>query len=364
MKAAVLYELKTPLKVEDVDLDNPKAREVRVKIVANGVCHSDYSVIHGVLRSPLPVVLGHEGAGIVEEVGPEVTMVKPGDHVVLSFAPYCGHCYYCSLGRPVLCDNMRLTMGKGTLLDGTTRLKKNGKTIYHMAGVSCFAQYTVVAETSCIKVANEVPLDKACLVGCGVMTGVGAAINTAKVEPGTNCVVIGCGGVGLNVIQGCAIAGAATIIGVDLMDNKLEYAKQFGATHTINPTKQDLVKTVRSLTEGRGADYSFEVIGLGKTIEQAYACARQGGTTIVVGAPSREDTVTISASSLLTEKVLKGSVYGSARPHVDMPRLIDLYMKKKLKIDELVSRTYSLDEVNTAMTALEKGEVARSVVIM
>jgi S-(hydroxymethyl)glutathione dehydrogenase / alcohol dehydrogenase len=364
MKAAVLYELKTLLKVEDVDLDNPKRGEVRVKIAANGVCHSDYSVIHGVLRSPLPVVPGHEGAGVVEEVGPDVTLVKPGDHVVLSFAPYCGHCYYCSIGRPVLCDNMRLTMGKGTLLDGTSRLKKNGKSIYHMAGLSSFAQYAVVAEISCIKIPDDVPLEKACLVGCGVMTGVGAAINTAKVAPGSSTVVIGCGGVGLNTIQGCALAGAATIIAVDLMDNKLEYAKQFGATHTINPSKQDLVKTVRSLTEGRGADYSFEVIGLGKTIEQAYACARQGGMTIVVGAPSREDTVTIPASSLLAEKEIKGSLYGSARPRVDMPRLIDLYMKKKLKIDELVSRTYTLDEVNVAMEALEKGEVARSVVVM
>src|SRR5438876_1072322 len=260
MKAAVLYELKTPLKVEDVDLDKPKAREVRVKIAANGVCHSDYSVIHGVLRSPLPVVLGHEGAGIVEEVGPEVSLVKAGDHVVLSFAPYCGRCYYCAIGRPVLCENMRITMGKGTLLDGTCRLKKNGKDIHHMAGLSSFAQYAVVPEIACITIPNHMPLDKACLVGCGVMTGVGAAINTAKVEPGSSAVVVGCGGVGLNVI--------------------------------------------------------------------------------------------------------KGWVYGSARPRVDMPRLIDLYMNKKLKLDELVTRTYSLDEVNEAMTALEKGEVARSVVVM
>jgi NDMA-dependent alcohol dehydrogenase len=364
MKAAVLHELKTALRVEDVDLDHPKEGEARVKIAANGVCHSDYSVIQGVIRFPLPVVVGHEGAGIVEEVGPGVTSVKAGDHVVLSFAPYCGRCYYCSIGRPVLCDNMRLTMGNGTLLDGTCRLKQNGKPIHHMAALSSLAQYAVVPEISCIKIPDDVPLDRACLIGCGVMTGVGAAINTAKVEPGSSAVVIGCGGVGLNVIQGCALAGARTIIGVDLMDRKLEYAKQFGATHTINPSRQDLVKTVRSLTEGRGAEYAFEVIGLGKTIEQAYACSRQGGTTIVVGAPSREDTVTIPASSLLTEKVIKGSVYGSARPRVDMPRLVDLYMSKKIKIDELVTRTYPLDEVNEAMTALEKGEVARSVIVM
>jgi S-(hydroxymethyl)glutathione dehydrogenase/alcohol dehydrogenase len=259
---------------------------------------------------------------------------------------------------------MRITMGNGTLLDGTCRLKKNGNPIHHMAGVSSFAQYAVIPEISCIKIPGNVPLDRACLVGCAVMTGVGAAINTAKVAPGSSAVVIGCGGVGLNVIQGCDLAGAATIIGVDLMDNKLEYAKQFGATHTINPNRQDLVKTVRSLTEGRGADYAFEVIGLGKTVEQAYACARQGGTTVVVGAPSREDTITIPAWSLMTEKMIMGSVYGSARPRVDMPRLIDLYMNKKIKLDELVTRTYSLDEVNEAMTALEKGEVARSVVVM
>jgi NDMA-dependent alcohol dehydrogenase len=364
MKAAVLYELKTPLKVEDVDLEKPKTGEVLVKIAANGVCHSDYSVIHGVLRSPLPVVIGHEGAGIVQEIGPGVSLVKPGDHVVLSFAPYCGHCYYCSLGRPVLCDNMRITMGKGTLLDGTTRLKKNGKDIHHMAGLSSFAELAVVAETACIKIADNVPLEKACLVGCGVMTGVGAAINTAKVEPGTSAVIVGCGGVGLNVIQGCALAGAGTIIAVDLLDNKLEYARQFGATHTINPSRQELVKTVRSLTAGRGADYAFEVIGLSKTIEQAYACARQGGTTIIVGAPSREDMVTLPAASFLTEKVLRGSLYGSTRPRIDMPKLIDLYMNKKLKIDELITRTYSLAEINEAMAALEKGEVARSVVVM
>jgi NDMA-dependent alcohol dehydrogenase len=364
MKAAVLYQYKTPLKVEDVDLDAPKAGEVRVKIVANGICHSDYSVVHGVLRALLPVVLGYEGAGIVEEVGPEVTLVKPGDHVVLSLAPYCGHCYYCAIGRPVLCDNMRLTMGKGLMLDGTTRVKKNGTAIYQLAALGSLAQYAVVPAMACVKVADTVPLERVCLVGCGVMTGVGAAINTAKVEPGSSAVVIGCGGVGLNVIQGCALAGAGTIIGVDLLDNKLAYAKQFGATHTINPSRQELFKTVRSLTEGRGADYAFEVIGLGKTIEQAYGCTRQGGTTIVVGAASRDDSVTIPAASLLTEKVLKGSAYGSSRPQVDLPKLIGLYMNKKLKLDELVTRTYPLEDVNAALTALEKGEVARSVIVM
>lgn len=364
MNAAVLYALNAPLSVEQVDLDPPKAHEVRVKVVANGVCHSDYSVIHGVLRLPLPVVLGHEGAGIVDEVGPEVSLIRSGDHVVLSFAPYCGRCYYCAQGRPVLCDNMRTVMGKGTLLDGTCRLKKNGRDIFHMVGLSSFAQYAVVPEIACVRIPDDVALDRACLVGCGVMTGVGAVINTARVEPGASAVVIGCGGVGLNVIQGCVLAGAGTIIGVDLLDRKLEYARQFGATHTLNPGCDDVLKTVRRLTEGRGADYAFEVIGLGKTIEQAYACTRPGGTTVVVGAASREETVTIPAWSFMGEKVIKGSVYGSTRPHVDIPRLIDLYTKKKLKLDELVTRTYALDQVNDALAALERGEVARSVVVM
>ncbi len=364
MKAAILYRVNEPLKVEAVDLDSPKAAEVRVKIAANGVCHSDYSVVHGVLGSPLPVVPGHEGAGIVDEVGSGVTMVKPGDHVVLSLAPYCGHCYYCSIGRPILCGNTSRVLAKGTMVDGSCRLRKNGQSIHHMAGISSFAEYAVVAENSCIKIADEVPLDKACLVGCGVMTGVGAAINTAKVEPGSSAVVIGCGGVGLNVIQGCALAGAEIIVGVDLLDNKLEFARQFGATHTINPSRQDLFKTVRSLTEGRGSDYAFEVIGLSKTAEQAYACTRPGGTTVIVGAAARKDHVSIPMASFLTEKTIKGSGYGSSRPHFDIPRLINLYMKKKLKLDELITRTYSLDQVNEAMTALEKGEVARGVVVM
>jgi Zn-dependent alcohol dehydrogenase len=291
-------------------------------------------------------------------------MVKPDDHVVLSLAPYCGHCFYCSLGRFVLCDNMFMTMVKGTMVDGTCRLKKDGKDIHHMAGVSSFAQYAIIDEAACIKIPDDVPLDKACLVGCGVMTGVGAAINTAKVEPGSNVVVIGCGGVGLNVIQGCVLAGASRIIAVDLMDTKLAYATQFGATHTINAGGEDVIKTVRKLTDRRGADYAFEVIGLSQTVEQAYACTRQAGTTIVVGAGSNKDNVSIPISSFLTEKIIKGSGYGSARPHIDIPRLISLYMDKKLKLDELVTRTYTLDEVNDAMTALEKGEVARGVVVM
>jgi S-(hydroxymethyl)glutathione dehydrogenase/alcohol dehydrogenase len=364
MKAAVLYERKTPLKVEQVDLDAPHAGEVRVKVVANGVCHSDYSVIHGVVPLPVPIVLGHEGAGIVEEIGTGVTLVKPGDHVLLSAIPYCGNCYYCSLGEFVQCDNMAAVMARGTMADGTSRLRKNGTPLHHMVGLSTMAEYAVVAERACVKLPPEVSLATACLVGCGVMTGVGAAINTARVAAGSSAVVIGCGGVGMNVIQGCALAGANTIIAVDLLDYKLEAARQFGATHTINPQREDALKVIRSLTEGRGADYAFEVIGTGKTIEMAYAAVRRRGTAIVVGAAAREDRVTLPAASFLAEKTLKGSAYGSSRPRVDLPRLIGLYTQGKLKLDELVTKTFTLDEVNDAMTALEKGEVVRSVLLM
>ena len=365
MKAAVLYARNTPLKVEEVDLDPPQAGEVLVKIVANGICHSDYSVMKGILQfPPLPTVLGHEGAGIVEEVGPGVTLVKVGDHVVLSAVPYCGHCFYCSLGEFPQCDSVGKMQIRGLMADGTSRLHKNGIVIHPMVGLGSMAQYTVVVENACIKIPDEVPLQAACLIGCGVMTGVGAAINTAKVAAGSSAVVIGCGGVGLNVLQGCVLAGAATIIAVDTLDTKLQIATQFGATHTINPEHQDLVKTVRALTAGRGADYAFEVIGLGKTIEQAYACIRRRGMAVVVGAAARDDHVTLPAASFLGEKTLKGSAYGSARPRVDMPRLIDLYMKKRLKLDEMITRTYPLEEVNAAMTALARGEVVRSVLIM
>ena len=364
MKAAVLYERKTPLVVEDVDLDPPKAGEVRVKVVANGVCHSDYSVIHGVLTFPLPMVLGHEGAGIGEEIGAGVTLVKPGDHVVLSAVSACGTCFHCSLGEFPQCESPLKMLVTGTLADGTSRLSKAGKPIHAMAGLASMAEHVVVGERACVKIPDDVPLSSACLVGCGVMTGVGAAINTANVVAGSSAVVIGCGGVGLSVLQGCVISGAATIIAVDLLDSKLEAAKRFGATHTINPKEADVVKSVRALTDGRGADYSFEAIGTGKTIELAYAVVRRRGTAVVVGAAPREDQVTLPAASFLGERTLKGSVYGSAGPLVAMPRLIELYRKGKLKLDELVTRKYPLAEVNEAMGALERGEVIRAVLEM
>ncbi len=364
MKAAVYYEQNAPLRIEEIQIDKPKQSEVLVKIAASGVCHSDLSVMNGNLPfPPPPAVLGHEGAGIVEEVSSDVTSVQPGDHVILSWRPSCRRCGYCVTGRPQLCQTAGMELMTGFLLDGTSRLHKNGTEIRHFTGVSSFAEYAVIPESGIVKIRSDVPLEAAALVGCGVMTGVGAVINTAKVEPGASAVVIGCGGVGLNTIQGAVLAGAEKIIAVDLKPNKLELAKQFGATHCVNPKDGDPVNQVLALTDGLGADYAFEVIGRADTAVQAYNSIRPGGTAVVVGVAKPDDMLTIPAISLLQEKTLKGSLYGSARPSVDMPKLLDLYMNKKLKLDELVSRRIALEEINDAFEWMEKGEVARSVII-
>lgn len=363
MKAAVLWERNAPLVVEDLDLDPPKAGEVRVKVVANGICHSDLSVVRGVLPFPVPTVLGHEGAGIVDEVGPGVTLVRPGDHVVLSAVSYCGRCFHCTNAEFPQCDTAATMMVRGAMADGTSRLSKGGKSIHPMVGLATMAEYAVTSEIACVKIPDDVPLESACLIGCGVTTGVGAALHTAEVAAGSSAVVIGCGGVGLNVLQGCVLAGASTIVAVDLLDSKLEVARRFGATHVVNPAREDVAKAVRALTDGRGADYAFEVIGTGKTIALAWAVVRRRGTAVVVGASARDEQVTLPAASFLAEKTLRGSTYGGVNPRALMPRLVDLYRKKKLKLDELVTRTYPLAEVNEAMAALERGEVVRTVLV-
>ena len=353
MKAAVLREVKQPLVIEEVTLDDPGPGQLLVKTAASGVCHSDLHFIEGLWPSPLPVVLGHEAAGVVEQVGPGVTHAEPGDHVVLLFVPFCGSCRYCTTGRPNLCGRAR-TRGQ-TLHIGE-------QAVAPFASLSSFAEYMVVPEGGVVKIKKEVPLDKAALVGCGVMTGVGAAINTAKVQPGSSCAVIGTGGVGLNVIQGCVLAGAERIIAIDIHANKLEMAREFGATHVIDASNEDAVAKVQELTNG-GADYAFEVIGLPEAITQAFEMVRRGGEAIVVGMAPAGSEVTISAPGFMLEKVLRGCVYGSSRPRYDMPRLLDLYMAGKLKLDELVSRTYPLEGINEAFAAMKNGEVARSVIV-
>jgi len=352
MRAAVLYEVNKPLVVEEIDIDEPQRAQVMVRTAAAGVCHSDLHFIEGLWPYPLPVVLGHEASGVVERVGEGVTAVQPGDHVILSFIPWCGACRYCAGGRPFLC-----TQGGSR----TMHLHKGDQPIYVFASVSGFAEYMVVPENGVVKIRDDAPLDKVALVGCGVMTGVGAVVNTAKVEAGSSVAVIGAGGVGLNVIQGAVLAGAAQIVAVDIRENKLEMARQFGATHTVNAATSDPVAAVRELTGG-GPDYVFEVIGSPEAIAQAWDMVGAGGEVIVIGMVPFDSRVSINGRAFMRDKVLRGCVYGSTRPLVDMPRIVDLYMAGRLKIDELVTRTYPLEGINDAFAAMKNGEVARSII--
>lgn len=363
MKAAILYEPKQPLRVEDVELDGPRDGEVLVRIGAAGVCHSDYHFMNGDRPANLPCVLGHEGAGVVEEVGRGVTAVAPGDHVVLLFRANCGHCEFCSQGRPALCwmaDQLRT----GHMLDGTSRLHRNGAEIKHFSGVSCFAERAIVPEQGVVRIGPEIPMEVAALVGCAVMTGVGAVMNTARVMPGAAVLVVGAGGVGLNCVMGSALVGAHPIIVADLVDSKLETAMDFGATHAINAATQDLGREVRQLTKAEGVDFAFEAIGNPKALRQAFDAVRRGGTTVAVGIAPHGAEASFNMGELVAmEKTVRGSYYGSTRPQADMPHLLELYQAGRLPIDRLISRRYPLSEVNEAYRALLAGEVARSVLI-
>lgn len=360
MKAAVLYESFQPLTVEDLELETPRQHEVLVKLTASGVCHSDLHYMKGDREHPMPVVLGHEGAGIVEEVGPSVTYAQPGDHVVLSFVPTCGRCNYCVKGRQNLCE-ARYQL-KGKMLDGTTRLRNGSQEIHHFNGLSTFGEYAVVPEDSLVKIRDDAPLDRVALIGCGVATGVGAVINTAKVTPGSSVVVIGAGGVGLNVVQGAVLAGAEAIIAVDIHGAKLEHALQFGATHLVNAATEDVVESVKDATRGEMADYAFEVIGSTDAINQALDTTKRGGTTVAVGVAPAGAELIIDPDFLHLDRVLMGCTYGSCYPRADMPMLVDLYMARRLKLDELITATFRIDQINTAFEMLDQGEVARSII--
>ncbi len=362
-KAAVFRESGKPLDVVEVDLASPKAGEVKIRLAASGVCHSDLSVVNGTLLQGGPAVLGHEGAGVVEELGEGVTDLKVGDHVVISWVPQCGECYTCKYGQPNLCENAVASMFSGGLLDGTSRFSENGVSLGQMASSGTFTEATVIPAISAIKIDDDVPFTSAALIGCGVLTGWGAAVNTADIRKGDSVVVVGCGGVGLNTIQGAKYAGATQIIAVDMAPKKLEMAKQFGATDVINAGDGDPVAKVLELTGGRGADVAFEVIGLLPTIQQAYNMARRGGEVVIVGVPAMDVDIPVNAFGLIfSEKTVKGSWYGSCDVKRDIPLLVELYKSGRLLLDELVSREIKLDEVNDAFDAMGSGEVARSVI--
>ncbi len=361
MKAAILYETNKPLKVEKVTLDEPQTNEVLVKIMATGVCHSDLHFMKGEMPAALPVVPGHEGAGIVEKVGHGVTTLQPGDHVVLMVSFSCGKCRYCAAGRPTQCVENLPIMSMATLPGGHRRLRKGNQELNHLFGLASFAEYTVVHERSAVKIRDDAPLEVVCLLGCGTSTGIGAAINTTGLRPGESIVIYGCGGVGLSAIMGAKLVGAGKIIAVDALSKKLSMAKKLGADYTINAKKEDPVGKTMELTGG-GADYALECIGNVDVMAQAFASIHYGGKCIIVGMAPLGAMISAAPFEFLLGKTLMGTVQGDICPSIDIPRYIDLYMDGKLPIDKLISHTYSLGQINEAFEALERGEVIRSVI--
>jgi S-(hydroxymethyl)glutathione dehydrogenase/alcohol dehydrogenase len=350
MRAAVLHEQRKPMTTEEVELQDPRDGEVLVRMAASGVCHSCLHAADGSWATPkLPMVLGDEGAGTVEKVGPGVKTLQPGDHVILSWAPTCGRCRYCVSGRPVLCERRP---PPGCMYDGTTRMSWRGQPVYHYAHVATFGAMTVVPEDCAIPVRKDMPLDKAALIGCSVTTGLCSVLNVAQVPAGASMAVFGTGGIGLNAIQGGPISNAYPVIAVDVNDNKLEYARGFGATHLVNASREDPVEAIKRIT-GAGVQYAFVAVGDAKAAEQAFEATEPGGTCVVIGLPQVGARISVEASKLVGPmRVLRGSSYGGARTFVDFPRLVDLYLNGKLKLDELITRRYDVSEANEAFRAL------------
>ena len=358
MKAAVFHAPHQPLTIEEVTIDSPMPREVVVRTVASGVCHSDLHFIEGLYPIAVPALLGHEAAGIVEAVGDQVTYVKPGDHVICCLSVFCGHCEMCVSGRPALCRNPDLRRRPGE----PPKLTWNGTPLTQFANLGAYAEKMLVHENAIVKIREDMPFGAAALIGCGVTTGVGAVLNTAKIEPGSSVVVFGCGGVGLAAIQGARIGGARMIIAVDTVESKLATAKELGATHVVDASAGDPVKAIRELTGG-GVEYSFEAIGLKRAAEQAFECLAPGGTATVIGMIPVGQKVELDGPAFLSEKKIQGSSMGSNRFRKDMPRYVDFYMQGRLKLDEMITRTGRLEDVNEAFRAMKAGEVARTVLM-
>jgi Zn-dependent alcohol dehydrogenase len=371
IRAAVLSQMGTPtpyaktrpLVIEELDLAPPGYGEVLVKIAAAGLCHSDLSVINGDRPRPMPMVLGHEAAGIVEELGEGVTDLARGDHVVLVFVPSCGHCPPCSEGRPALCEPGAAANGAGTLLGGARRLSRNGTPINHLLGCSSFAEYATVSRRSLVKIDPELPLPEAALFGCAILTGVGAVVNTAQVRAGATTAVIGLGGVGLASVLGARASGARTIVAVDLSDAKLELAKSLGATHTVNATAPDAIDRIREITKG-GVEYAFELAGSVRAFETAYKITRRGGTTVTAGLPPPSATMPLSPLNLVAEeRTIKGSYIGTCVPSRDIPRFVDLYRQDRLPVKRLMTGTLKLDDINEGFDLLHEGKAVRQVIL-
>ncbi len=359
MKAAVMRAAHAPLAIEDIAIADPGPREVLVKTAACGVCHSDLHFIEGLYPTKMPIVLGHEAAGVVEKVGALVDYVKPGDHVITCLSAFCGTCEYCITGHLSLCTKVGLERSP----TDTPRLGTKDAPIHQFANLSAFAEKMLVHENAVVKVDKDMPLDRAALIGCGVTTGVGAVQNTARIHAGETVAVIGCGGVGLSAINGAFIAGASRIIAVDLSATKLNIAKEFGATDVVNPADGDVAKQVRNLTGGEGVHHAFEAIGLKQTAEDAFRMIRPGGTATIVGMIPVGTKVELHGPEFLREKKMQGSNMGSNRFRIDMPRYVDFYRQGRLKLDEMVSQRISLSDVNDAFVEMKRGDIARSVIV-
>lgn len=365
VKAAVVFGAGEPLTIETVELAPPEAGEVLIEIKATGVCHTDAYTLSGADPEGLfPAILGHEGAGVVAEVGEGVTSLKPGDRVIPLYTPECRQCAYCLSMKTNLCQAIRTTQGQGVMPDGTSRFSLDGKMLHHYMGTSTFANYTVLPEIAVAKIRDDAPFDKVCLIGCGVTTGLGAVINTAKVEPGANVVVFGLGGIGLNVIQGAKMVGASKIIGVDINPDKRPLAEKYGMTQFVNPQEidGDLVSYLVEITDG-GADYSFECIGNVRVMRQALECCHKGwGVSVIIGVAGAGEEISTRPFQLVTGRVWKGSAFGGARGRTDVPKIVDWYMEGKINIDDLVTHKMPIDKINDAFDLMHQGESIRSVI--
>lgn len=359
MKAAVLRDLSRPMEIEDVTISKPQGREVLIRVAAVGLCHSDLHVIDGGLPHALPAILGHEAAGVVEQVGPEVHTVKPGDHVIANLVFYCGHCAECNSGHVNLCFTPEAMRAPGA----PPRLSANGESLAPFMNMGAFAEQILVHDSGVVAIRKDMPFDRACLISCGVATGFGAAVRTAGIRPGDTVAVIGCGGVGLAAVNGAFAAGAGRVIAIDRLAAKLDMARTFGATDTVDAGAGDIVEQVMAITGGKGVHHAIEAIGLTSTIRDAFRMLKRGGTATAVGVPPAGSTIELPAGILTSERKLQGSMMGGMRPALDLPNYVDFYMQGRLKLDELISRRRPLSEINEGFEDMRKGELARSVIL-